>query len=467
MKNPSISLRKAGTGFLLAALCLGVFSSCKDEDVTATPLNVTGGELYNSTVSSLTFTWEKVPNATQYGYRLLSPAGEVVDGGVTSGVTATFSGLKDNTTYTLELWAYSAYGSNEYCKSTPVTLTGTTPKITPLAAPDVTVSSEDGIVVSWAAIDGAESYSYCYYPADDPGKAVEGETDYTSLKLSMLDPGEYEFRIKAVSGEEAYSDSEYAKTTFTAVKEKRWEAGGVFSPLEDGAECWNATIEGWSDGSYIIRNWYNVEGYDLEFTVDSWGIMTITNADSYGYVASGRQGNTADICTYTAYYNGYYSYFSGNKDSGDLYFYNYETEGFSTFVWPASTGDDSFSIDDLVGTYSQSSTGSQIFDGANWIDFTSTNDVTIAKIDENTVSVTGLMYEDSSLKATFDAVAKTLTFEPQSWLDWYVFCAYDAPTTPVVATVAGNTVSMSGWTAYYTEYSYSYVYGAGTTLTRK
>ena len=109
----------------------------------------------------------------------------------------------------------------------------------------------------------------------------------------------------------------------------------------------------------------------------------------------------------------------------------------------------------------------QIFDGANWVDFTSDNDVTVAKIDDNTVSVTGLMYEESSLQATFDAEAGTLTFAPQTWLDWYTFCAYESPTTSVVATVSDGTITMSGWTAYYADYSYSYVYNASTTLTKK
>ena len=91
----------------------------------------------------------------------------------------------------------------------------------------------------------------------------------------------------------------------------------------------------------------------------------------------------------------------------------------------------------------------------------------IEEIDDNTVSVTGLLYEDNTLKASVDAEAKTLTFEPQTWLDWYVFCVYDSPTTSVVATIADGVITMSNWTAYYTDYSYSYVYGANTTLTKK
>ena len=177
---------------------------------------------------------------------------------------------------------------------------------------------------------------------------------------------------------------------------------------------------------------------------------------------AGFEEDNGWIQLYTA--DGYSSFAGSKSGGGSVWFYSYKTKGYPEFTW---TGDGGSLIDDLVGTYSQSSTGSQIFDGANWVDFNSTNDVVIEKIDNNTVSVTGLMYEDSSLKATFDPKALTLTFEPQTWLDWYVFCVYDSPTTPVVATISPAGITMSDWTAYYTDYSYSYVYGANTTLTKK
>lgn len=76
------------------------------------------------------------------------------------------------------------------------------------------------------------------------------------------------------------------------------------------------------------------------------------------------------------------------------------------------------------------------------------------------------MYEGSPINATVDTIANTLTFEPQTWLDWYVFCVYDAPTTPVVATITGNKIMFSNWTAYYTGYGYSYVKDSKTILTK-
>ena len=193
------------------------------------------------------------------------------------------------------------------------------------------------------------------------------------------------------------------------------------------------------DGSPYDGGWNNLNPNDVE------NITVLKDAASNALY--GARGANGWIQLYTATSGSdYYSQFNGDKSKGgSVWFYSYKTDGYPEFTW---TGDGGSLIDDLVGTYSQNSTGSQIFDGSNWVDFTSTNDVVIEKIDDNTVSVTGLLYEDNTLKASVDAEAKTLTFEPQTWLDWYVFCVYDSPTTSVVATIADGVITMSNWTAY-------------------
>ncbi len=453
----------------IAAACVTasalVFSSCKEEEVHTVPVSAPSASLYTATVNSLTFTWEKIENATQYGYQLYDPAGNEVDGGVTSGTTATFTGLEDNTTYTLRIWAYAAYGSKSYDQSTVVEISGTTPKIVPLPAPEVTISTENGVEISWNAIDFAASYEYYYNLPDED--VVRGTTEYTGLRLTMLTPGTYEFGVKAISGNEAYNDSEYATSSFTVVKEKRWEAEGVFTPLDSKPDStWTAVIEGWSDGSYVIRNWYNVEGYDLEFTVNSDETLNVTNA-SGGAVASGLSGDEYDIYIYTAYYNSeYYSNFSGTKDSGYLWFYNYNSEGYSEFTWPAPT--EPATIDDLVGTWSQLTTGTD-YTGYYSGDCTVTNDVTITKTGETTISLTGLFTTyDYPLTATFDEENQTLTFAPQSWLDYYTFSVYEDTTASVVASVSKNSITITNWSAR-AEYDgvwYDYVANMKTVLTK-
>lgn len=455
----SFNLSRLAGIFLLSALC--VLSSCKDDDTVLTPLPAPEAGLYQATVSSLTFYWDKVANATQYAYELLDPEGEKVSGGVTEGTVAVLTGLKDNTDYKFTVWAYGPF-EGDYSKSPVAEISGTTPAIVQLATPKLTVLVNGGAVATWDEVPNATHYVLTI--SINGGKESSWDITGTEIMIGNLSTGTYTVTLKAVSDDEAFSDSELATATFVIEKKEAWRVDGTF---DDGAgNNWPVTMIAWDNGTYTLKDWYNVEGYDLEFSVnDDTSISILNYYEPYLpniWVEAGIEEDNGWIQLYTA---GGYSSFAGSKsEGGSVWFYSYKTEGYPEFTW---TGDGGSLIDDLVGTYSQNSTGSQIFDGSNWVDFTSTNDVVIEKIDDNTVSVTGLLYEDNTLKASVDAEAKTLTFEPQTWLDWYVFCVYDSPTTSVVATIADGVITMSNWTAYYTDYSYSYVYGANTTLTKK
>lgn len=445
--------------FLLSALC--VLSSCKDDDTVLTPLPAPEAGLYQATVSSLTFYWDKVANATQYAYELFSPEGDKVTGGVTEGTVAVLTGLKDNTDYKFTVWAYGPF-EGDYSKSPVAEISGRTPAIVQLATPKLTVLVNGGAVATWDEVPNATHYVLTI--SINGGKESSWDITGTEMMIGNLSTGTYTVTLKAVSDDEAFSDSELATATFEIEKKEAWRVDGTF---DDGAgNKWPVTMIVWNNGTYTLKDWYNVEGYDLEFSVnDDTSINILNYYEPYLpniWVEAGFEEDNGWIQLYTA--DGYSSFAGSKSEGGSVWFYSYKTDGYPEFTW---TGDGGSLIDDLVGTYSQNSTGSQIFDGSNWVDFTSTNDVVIEKIDNNTVSVTGLMYEDSSLKATFDPKALTLTFEPQTWLDWYVFCVYDSPTTPVVATISPAGITMSGWTAYYTDNSYSYVYGANTTLTKK
>ena len=455
----SFNLSRLAGIFLLSALC--VLSSCKDDDTVLTPLPAPEAGLYQATVSSLTFYWDKVANATQYAYELFSPEGDKVTGGVTEGTVAVLTGLKDNTDYKFTVWAYGPF-EGDYSKSPVAEISGRTPAIVQLATPKLTVLVNGGAVATWDEVPNATHYVLTI--SINGGKESSWDITGTEMMIGNLSTGTYTVTLKAVSDDEAFSDSELATATFEIEKKEAWRVDGTF---DDGAgNKWPVTMIVWNNGTYTLKDWYNVEGYDLEFSVnDDTSINILNYYEPYLpniWVEAGFEEDNGWIQLYTA--DGYSSFAGSKSEGGSVWFYSYKTDGYPEFTW---TGDGGSLIDDLVGTYSQSSTGSQIFDGANWVDFNSTNDVVIEKIDNNTVSVTGLMYEDSSLKATFDPKALTLTFEPQTWLDWYVFCVYDSPTTPVVATISPAGITMSDWTAYYTDYSYNYVYGARTTLTMK
>ena len=458
--------RRAAAVLALAALGVAAFSSCEPTEEILPSLDAPQPRLVSSTVSSLIFAWDKVANTTQYTYELLSADGTSVDGGVTPGLKAEFTGLKDNTTYTFRLMAHPEVLSESYGSSQEAIIAAQTEAITPLETPSLIVDLESGVTVSWFAVDNAAYYIYTC--KSDNGTDISGTTTDTSVTLSGLKTGDYMVSVTAYSENEAYSTSETAYSSFSYVetKDEIWRVNGS---VDDGAgKTWTATLVAWSNGSYTIKGWYGTEGYDLEFYVNSDATITVTNkttSDGYDYVAA-----NADewICIDTNYYEGYgaYSSFSGTKLTGEIWFWSYATNGWYDFVWSSGSGK-ALNIDDVIGTYTQNSTGQQIFDGYNWTAFTSTNDVTITKVDDTTVTVTGIMYADYSLTAKFDAAAATLTFEPQTWLDWYVFCAYDAPTTSVTANISDGVITLSGWTAYYTDYSYSYVWSAETVLTKK
>ena len=458
-----------GSLALLTLLCAGIFSSCKDEDPVVTPLQTPSGEVYAATVSSLTFHWESVRNATQYGYELKDSEGNVVAGDVTSGTTATITGLKDNSTYTLDVWAYSEYGS-EYSRSSVATLTGTTPAIVQLGTPAPVATVENGVLITWEAIPNASGYSYqC---VSDNGSDISGTTADTQVTLNSLNTGFYTVSVKAVSEDEAFSDSEYGSATFEIEKKEAWRTDGTF---DDGAgNTWPVTMIAWNNGTYTLKDWYNVEGYDLEFSVnDDTSINVLNYYEPYLpsiWVQTGAEEDNGWIEIYTATDgSNFYSSFAGSKsEGGSVWFYSYKTSGYAEFSW--NPGGASL-IDEIVGTYTQYATGTDytgvVADNAA---FTATNDVTITKTGDNTIEMTGFFAEGTVLTATIDESARTLTFDISLWLDYYYFSAAGDVTAPVVATIAEDgTITFTGWSAMY-EYSgvyYDYVTDTQTTLTKK
>lgn len=447
----------------MTALCLVALASCKEEEEPElTPVGTPAAALYSSTVSSLTFYWDKIEHASQYAYELYGPDEELVNGGVTSAVTASFSRLKDNTTYTLKVWAYSAYGS-EYDKSEVVTITATTPAIVKLNAPVLSIeqaTEADPATISWEAVKDAEYYRYSYYNTETPDDAVTGTTEETGLTLD-LKTGTYKFCLSSCNDAEAFSESDQATISLTFVKPEKfllWSRKGTFSDGGDGS--WDATLEAYTDSSYVLKSWYGAEGYDLEFTVNKDSTINVTNyyADKYPdyiYVATGTDAGDGWAQLYTS--DGY-SNFNGNRCSGMVWFYNYITSQYATFRWTT----DSF-IDGIVGTYRQKTTGQEAFNTGEWQAMDATNLVTIAKVDDSTVTVTGIVQEANSvLTATVDSDAKTLYFAPQAdWLQWYTFCKESDINTGVTATYADGAFTLSGWTAYY---GGDYIYDAVTLL---
>ena len=567
-------MRRAGGIFLLAAACMGAFSSCSDDDDTLNgKLDKTNAEVLSQSVSSLSFTWKAIKNASQYAYELSDPDKNLVESGVTTDLAASFTKLKPNTTYQLKVWAYGAYGSG-YETSEPIYLTATTPAVVQLGMPEVkVVTSGATTTASWKSVEHAKKYEY-YVKLKDSDKVLEsGTVTDTEVALYGL-VGEYELGVKSLSTSEAYSDSEFDKVEFKVEKREVWRTVGTF---DDGAgNSWKATIVAYSNDSYKILKWYGNEGYDFEFSVTSAGNVAVTNAykddGSWYYVRtdathhltihhtyhSSFSGNSAsgkimiyngkDItftwpvavteswraegscsvkgsswkATLVSYSDGsykllkwfgndgydlafsvasdgkptflnavkvesgwyyvktaensqlglypaYQSSFSGDKNSGSFAFYSTYSEPFK-FSWGGTTQQ---TVDALVGTYSHVSKGyEKLTDGYNWTQFNNTSDVTITKVDDKTIQLSGFFVGfdqmgSGVLKGTVDFSAKTITFAPQVVSRDMTFCTYKSITTPVVATFTdAGVISFTNWGLIYSNFDFVYT-GAQTTLTKK
>lgn len=319
-------MRRAGVILLLAAACMGIFSSCSDDDDKLNgKLDKTNAEVLSQSVSSLSFTWKAIKNASQYAYELSDPDENLVESGVTTDLAASFTNLQPNTTYQLKVWAYGAYGSG-YETSEPIYLTATTPAIVQLGTPKVTVvTSGATTTASWKSVEHAKKYEY-YVKLKGADKVLEsGTVTDTEVALYGL-VGEYELGVKSISTSEAYSDSEYNKVEFKVEKREVWRTVGTF---DDGAgNSWKATIVAYSNDSYTILKWYGNEGYDLEFSVTSGGNVAVTNAykddGEWYYVRT-------DATHHLTVHHTYHSSFSGNSTSGKMTIYNGKD---ITFTWP-------------------------------------------------------------------------------------------------------------------------------------
>ncbi len=289
------------------------------------------------TVSQLTFEWNEVEGAVQYAYELRDPQEELVSGNVTTSTTATFTGLKDNTIYTLNVWALTALNSEK--KGAPVaSLKAKTDEIIQLSAPQLASGKGNGgVLISWTAIEHAASYSYVVY--DDQGKKKkEGSVTESQVLLGGLAIGTYTIEVTAVSDQEAYSNSEVATLTFNRERLELWRRTGTYESASNGK--FTADIVSYDDGSYAIEAPYGEAGYAINFSVDPESSeITIQNGDyADGYVSFNVSSNYW-LYSYTA---GGYSSFSGDRSSGEVWFFTFCYDISGTMQGSGSGGHDAF-----------------------------------------------------------------------------------------------------------------------------
>lgn len=453
---------------IAAVAVLGLASCSSDDEVVKTPLTAPTLNAEATTVSSLAFTWSAVDGATQYAYELYNPAGTVVIGGITSTTSVLATGLADNTTYTLKVWAYAAVKGDKGTSPT-AEITATTNQIVPLANPDPTTDGGEGsITITWPAVEHAASYTYSYTTPD--GQTVTGSTTASSVTLRGLQTGDYTFYVTAVSAEEAYSDSQPMAVKFHFdSKTELWRQTGKYYSANLG-KYFDADIVAYDDGTYTIEAPYGEEGYSISFTVnDTDGSISITSAygsnSGYDWCHVSKQ---YDISAYTTTYGtSNYSSFEGGKAGGEVWFFTYLYDnntgdyvgdyGYDDFTWEGEK-EGVTTVDDLVGTYTSTTTGGDYFT-SDWSyqDVNFTNDVTITKTGDNTVSIYNIYNWGETFTATVDITAQTITIQPSTWNTWYTFADVSAATAPVVGTInTDGSITFQNFTAWYGSYYYIY-----------
>lgn len=199
---------------MLAALTLAIAPSCSDDDNDPLkPLTEVSVDNTQSAYNSLTFAWNKVSDARQYGYEMYDNNGSLVIRSVTDQTEVTVSGLEAATEYTMKVWAYAAIGSG-LTSSEPAVIKASTAPLRILDAPTLEYEIvAKRYVFSWSSVTDAEGYSYTLVNSD--GEIVKS-ADITSRSavFTGLDKGEYTFNLNATTTVEGYEKTG-ATTSYT------------------------------------------------------------------------------------------------------------------------------------------------------------------------------------------------------------------------------------------------------------
>lgn len=447
---------------LIAAIPLLLASSCNDDNVPAKALDTTQGETGKATYNSLTFDWDKVEGATQYGYELYDNNNLLIIRSVTEKNTVTVTNLKPATEYTLRVWSYAALGS-DYTTSKPFELKATTAALKALGTPTLECNVEGGkYVVTWKSVSNATGYAYILTNA--AGETVEsGSVTSRSLTFSNLELGVYTISVKATSTKGGYeSEGEAATLDFTVEELYLWKAEGTYMSNILG-ESWTATIVCYGNNNYAIKGWYGVEGYDLEFKVDNSDpedTFQLTGnyeyeSSSYTYIVPTGRTDLPKVYVYP-WWN--YSLFEGGKNRGSVKInaWSDNANDYVTdlFTW---TGEVSESpADDFVGSWNVAMSGqTAITDTWEFEEFSYTDTIEIKKVDNTTISMPALYFDDETMNVKIDLINGTLTVEPMSVWTWYILAGGESDSSPIVGKInEDGSFEFTGWSGWYDGYQY-------------
>ena len=462
-----MKFNKIITSFAAVAL-VSVMTSCSDDDV-ATPI-ASDAEVENSGASydKLSFEWDKIGGAIQYGYELIDGDGNVVCRDVTTQTSATIGSLQPSTEYTLKVWGYPAIGSG-YVQSEPVVIKATTDPLKTLAAPTVSGSqAEVTYTVSWRSVTGATGYEYTLTNA--AGDEISSSTTTSrSVEFTHLDNGNYTIAVKALSTTPGYeATGEVATFDFTSDIVELWSAEGTYTSAVLG-KSWDAKILCYGGGHYTIVDWYGIKGYNIDFYTDnSDAESSFKIYDYYDYNSS----------------TGAYQVPTGRSDIGALNVYPWYNESsidgtsmagsakicvllngsdvYDTYTWKGEY--DGIAADEFVGTWNVHT------EGFSWIsnvdgeflddgmDFDENSTIEITKIDNNTISMPAPFFSKIKLTVKIDMIEGVLTADPVPGLfTWYTFAGESSETSKVIGTInSDGSFEFNDWNAWCDGEQYTY-----------
>lgn len=261
---------------MLAAAMLAVASTSCNEVDTFEGMTVNGelgkptAQESGSSVSTLSFMWDAVEGAVEYGYVLYDTKEKVISEGTTTETAAQFGKLQPATTYVLKVYAFGA-STGDKGTSPAYVLEATTAAVDQLASPQgfQAASAEGVTTVSWDAVDNAYKYEYTLTQGED---VVTGKTSKTSVAFEGLKHLEYTIEVKALSKDEAYKDSYDGAFKFEVTATELWTVTGE-QTVKIIDDLFELTLTAYDDGQYKLESWFGVSGYDLVFKLDENNVI--------------------------------------------------------------------------------------------------------------------------------------------------------------------------------------------------
>lgn len=444
---------------ILAAAAVVVMPSCSDDDTPGTPLTTLQGENSGLSHSSLTFEWDKVAGAMQYGYELYDDAENLVVRSVTNDTDVTITDLKPATEYTLKVWAYAALNS-DHTSSEPLVLKATTAALKALGKPTLTCEAQGGsYVVTWKSVSNATGYAYSLLDAD--GETVESGTQTSrTLTFNDLKVGNYTITVKATSTKDGYeAEGEAASLDFTVEDLGVWKVEGTYKSAILG-KSWTATLVYYDDNNYSLQGWYGVEGYNLNFYYDEFDedddpFQITGNYDydgsSYTYLVPTGRTDLPTVAIYPWYGS---SDFSGNQAGGTISINvlnpNTNKYVYDTFTWSGEI--QGAPADDYVGTWHASLTGATyITDSGDLEDYDYPDfEVEFTKVDDNTIKMPALYFSDETMDVTINLVDMTLTAQPTTVWTWYTLAGAESDESPIIGKInKDGSLEFTNWNAWF------------------